>query len=220
MAGITVLGKELPVDKAVSQTLTVVNTSRHRPVEPHPGAARAAGAGSPRPGVQTFLDTLPTIVVPATNLRVVAAPGKKTEGGGALTQHALDLSVSVAGQNLVDLTVGSATVGSAQVNCGGVADQALECTSRPIVLIDVLRRGKKVHLLGAANRRFAGRRVRIRFTATGKTVAPPEGPQHGPVHGHGQAPARQGPRAPTAPATSPRSASRRASGSSCRAGWW
>ena len=67
-----------------------------------------------------------------------------------------------------------ATVGSAQINCGGVADTALQCTARPIVLIDVLRRNGRVHLLGAASRRFAGRRVRIRFTATGKTVARPK----------------------------------------------
>ena len=173
VAGITVLGKDLPVDKAVSQTLSVVNSENIDPSALTP-AQLGLPAGPLDPVVQTFLDTLPNVVVPATNLRVVAAPGKKTEGGGALTQHALDLSVSVAGQSLVDLTVGSATVGSAQVNCGGVADQALECTSRPIVLIDVLRRGKRVHLLGAANRRFAGRRVRIRFTATGKTVARPK----------------------------------------------
>ena len=41
------------------------------------------------------------------------------------------------------------------------------------MLIDVLRSKGKVRLLGAANRRFAGRRVKIRFTATGKVVARP-----------------------------------------------
>ena len=69
--------------------------------------------------------------------------------------------------------VGEATVGATNVNCGGVADLALECTSRPLVLIDVLRRNGRVRLVGAAHRRYAGRRVRIRFTATGKTVARP-----------------------------------------------
>jgi hypothetical protein len=69
--------------------------------------------------------------------------------------------------------VGDATVGSANVNCGGVADLALECTSRKLVLIDVYERAGRVQLLGAANRRFAGQRVRIVFTATGKTVARP-----------------------------------------------
>jgi len=41
------------------------------------------------------------------------------------------------------------------------------------VLIDVLRSHGKVRLLGAASRRFAGQRVKIRFTATGKVVARP-----------------------------------------------
>jgi hypothetical protein len=173
VAGITVLGKALPVDRAVSQTLGVADSSSIDPSNLTP-AQLGLPAGPLDPAVQTFLDALPTISVPATNARVVVTPGRKTEGGGTLTQHALDLSVAVAGQNVVDLTVGSATVGSAQVNCGGVADVALECTSRPIVLIDVLRHGGRVHLLGAASRRFAGRRVRIRFTATGRTVARPK----------------------------------------------
>jgi len=41
------------------------------------------------------------------------------------------------------------------------------------VLIDVLRSKGRVKLLGAANRRYAGQRVTIRFLATGKVVARP-----------------------------------------------
>jgi hypothetical protein len=41
------------------------------------------------------------------------------------------------------------------------------------VLIDVLRSKGKVRLFGAANRRYAGRRVKIRFSASGKVVARP-----------------------------------------------
>ena len=123
--------------------------------------------------MQRVLDALPTISIPATVATLRSTPGRKIEGGGKLTQHALDLKLTVGGQNVVDLTVGEATVGAAQVNCGGVADLALQCTSRPIVLIDVVRRKGKVHLLGAASRRFAGRRVKIRFLASGKVVARP-----------------------------------------------
>jgi hypothetical protein len=54
-----------------------------------------------------------------------------------------------------------------------VADQALACTSRKLALIDVVARGGRVRLAGAADRRFAGRRVAIKFTASGKTVARP-----------------------------------------------
>jgi hypothetical protein len=59
------------------------------------------------------------------------------------------------------------------VSCGGVADLALECTARRIVLIDVRIRHGRVHLRGAADRRFAGRRIRIRSTWNGRTVARP-----------------------------------------------
>jgi hypothetical protein len=174
--GISVLGKELPVDRATSQTLSVVDSQDIDPSTLDPAILLPPGVTlSPevRAALQQVLDGLPDVAVPATVARVAVTPGRRIEGGGRLTQHALDLTLSVGGQTLVDLTVGEATVGAAQVNCGGVADLALQCTSRPIVLIDVLRSKGKVRLLGAANRRYAGRRVKIRFTATGKVVARP-----------------------------------------------
>jgi hypothetical protein len=42
------------------------------------------------------------------------------------------------------------------------------------VLIDVLRRGGRVRFVGAADRRYVGRRVRIRLLAGGRTVARPK----------------------------------------------
>ena len=170
--GISVLGKELPVDRAVSQTVSVVDSSNIDPSNLSPAQLGLPGVALD-PAVQGILDALPTISVPATVAQLRVTPGRKIEGGGKLTQHALDLTLTVGGQNVVDLTVGEATVGAAQVNCGGVADLALQCSSRRIVLIDVLRSKGRVRLLGAANRRFAGKRVKIRFTATGKVVARP-----------------------------------------------
>jgi hypothetical protein len=41
------------------------------------------------------------------------------------------------------------------------------------VLIDVYEQGDRVRLLGAAARRYVGKRIRIRLMATGKTVARP-----------------------------------------------
>jgi len=170
--GISVLGKELPVDRAVSQTVSVVDSSNIDPSNLDPNQLGLPGV-TLDPGVQALLDTLPTISIPATVAQLKVKPGRKISGGGKLTQHALDLTLTVGGQNVVDLTVGEATVGAAQVNCGGVADLALQCTSRRIVLIDVLRSKGRVKLLGAANRRYAGKRVKIRFMATGKVVARP-----------------------------------------------
>ncbi|NUT56953.1 MAG: hypothetical protein HOQ03_13360, partial [Thermoleophilia bacterium] len=171
VAGITVLGTELPVDRITSRTINVVDSTSIDPSNLTPAQLGVPGADITL--LQRALDLLPTISVPATAATVRVEPGRRIEGGGRLTQHALDVRITLGGQNVLDLTVGEATVGAAQVNCGGVADLALQCTSRRIVLIDVLRANGKVRLLGAANRRFAGRRVRIRFTATGKTVARP-----------------------------------------------
>ncbi len=170
--GISVLGKELPVDRAVSQTVSVVDSSEIDPKKLTPEQLGIPGVTIAGP-LKDLIDRAPVVSIPATVAQLKVTPGRKIEGGGRLTQHALDLTLSVGGQMLVDLTVGEATVGAAQVNCGGVADLALECTSRRLVLIDVLSSKGKVRLVGAANRRYAGRRVKIRFTATGKVVARP-----------------------------------------------
>ena len=170
--GVSVLGKELPVDRAVSQTVSVVDSSQIDPKKLTPEQLGIPGVAITGP-LKDLIDQAPVISIPATVAQLKVTPGRKIEGGGKLTQHALDLTLTVGGQNVVDLTVGEATVGAAQVNCGGVADLALQCTSRRIVLIDVLRSDRKVRLFGAANRRYAGRRVKIRFMATGKVVARP-----------------------------------------------
>jgi hypothetical protein len=83
------------------------------------------------------------------------------------------VSVSVLGTQLVDLAIGEASVGQDAVTCGatGVAQQALECTARRLVLIDVLPGRRRVRLSGAADRRYVGRRVSVFFTATGRRVA-------------------------------------------------
>jgi hypothetical protein len=169
--GISVLGQELPVDRAVTRTLTVADSASIDPSNLTPEQLGVPGVSLDI--LRPILDPLPTISIPATAARVVATPGRRIESGGRLTQHSLDLSITVGGQNVVDLVIGSATVGAAEVNCGGVADLALQCTSRRLVLIDVLERKGRVHLLGAADRRFAGRRVTIRFTANNKIVARP-----------------------------------------------
>ncbi len=52
-----------------------------------------------------------------------------------------------------------------------VAAASLSCTTRRLVLVDVLRQGNRVKLLGVADKRYIGQRVGIVFTATGRTVA-------------------------------------------------
>jgi len=172
VAGITVLGTELPVDRVTSRTINLVDSTSI-----DPSTLTAAQLGVPGADItvlQPLLDALPTISVPAAAASVRVEPGRKTVAGGKLTQHALDVKITLGGENVVDLTVGEAVVGATNVNCGGVADLALSCTRRSLVLIDVVRRNGKVHLFGAASRRFSGQRVKIRFLGSGKVVARPK----------------------------------------------
>ena len=171
VAGITVLGTELPVDRITSRTINVVDSTSIDPSNLSPAALGVPGADITL--LQPVLDAIPTISIPAAAATVRVQPGRKTEGGGKLTQHALDVTITLGGQNVLDLTVGEATVGAAAVNCGGVADLALQCTTRRIVLIDVLQSKGRVKLFGVADRRFTGRRVTIRFLANNKIVARP-----------------------------------------------
>jgi len=166
-----VLGTELPVDRITSRTINLTDSTSIDPSNLTP--AQFGVPGIDLAALKLILDPLPTISVPAAAATVRVQPGRQTVAGGRLTQHALDVKITLGGQNVLDLTVGEAIVGATEVNCGGVADLALSCTSRSLVLIDVVRRNGKVRLFGAASRRFAGQRVKIRFLATGKVVARP-----------------------------------------------
>jgi DNA-binding beta-propeller fold protein YncE len=66
---------------------------------------------------------------------------------------------------LVPTTPGSPTQVASQL--------ALQCTRRRLILIDVLQRGNRVELLGAADRSLIGRQVDIIFRAGGTRVATP-----------------------------------------------
>jgi hypothetical protein len=131
--------------------------------------------------LQPVLDQLPAIAVPAVAARVKVTPGEEVRNGDRLTRRALHLQISLAGQNVVDAVVGEATVDATGVGCGSLAAAALglgkdnSCTKRRITLMDVLRRGNRVKLQGAADpRRFAGRRVSIVSRWDGRVVARPK----------------------------------------------
>jgi len=125
---------------------------------------------------QPVLDALPNIQIPATLATVRITPGAQTRSNGGLTQDALQVQVAIAGQAIADLTIGEARVSAAGVDCAvatpaAAANQAaLQCTTRRLVLTDVIRRGDHVRLRGAADRRYVGKRVSLVFTATGKVL--------------------------------------------------
>src|SRR4051794_7102289 len=190
VTGVSVLGQELAVNELVEKALTLDTGS----IDPS-NLNIASLAGQLPLGVtltpavtaliQGALDALPPIALPANLASVKVTPGAQERTADALAQQALRLQVSVAGQQLADLLVGEAKVGSASATCSRAAavtttappdtvatNQAvLQCTTRRLVLTDVLRHGDRVRIVGAADRDLAGKRVSIRFTATGRQAA-------------------------------------------------
>jgi hypothetical protein len=177
LATVAINGVEIGVDQAVSQTVQLIDSDSIDPsdvdlstVVGPPGVDLTPLQGL----IQPVLDQLPDIAVPATLARVRLTPNERVETGTRLTQRALHAFVSIAGQRIADTVIGESTVGTDGVSCGGVADLALRCQTRKLVLIDVFERRDKVQLLGAADRKYVGKRVRIRLMATGRTVARPK----------------------------------------------
>jgi hypothetical protein len=169
-------GVDIGVDQAVSQTVQLINSDSIDPSDVD--LSKVVGPPGvdlhPLQGlIQPVLDALPDITVPATLARVRLTPNERVESGTRLTQRALHAFVSIAGQRITDTVIGESTVGTDGVSCGGVADLALQCTTRRLVLVDVFEHGDRVHLLGAADRKYVGKRIRIRLMATRKTVARP-----------------------------------------------
>lgn len=175
IAGISLAGIELPTDRVLERTLDLSGLDValiDLPLVP------PALTGLVRSVLAPVLSTL----LPPSLVTVRIAPGEQVREAGRLIQRALHAQVSVFGEPVADIVAGEAAAG---VQCGGTrssagltrnadgapADLALACTKRDLVLIDVVPGRRRVQLLGAADHRFVGRRVRIVFTATGQTAA-------------------------------------------------
>jgi hypothetical protein len=172
VSGVFVAGQEVGLDDPVTRTVRLIDSQSIDPSDltTIPGLPGGVSLALLKP----VLDQLPTVTVPATVARIKLTPGERVQTGVRLTQRGLHAEIRIAGQNIVDAIVGEATVGSADVSCGGVADLALQCSARRIVLIDVEIHKGRVMLYGAADRRYAGKRIRIRSTWNGRTVARPK----------------------------------------------
>jgi len=182
LAGIKLLGQDLPLNQVVTQAVEVVGGGSLDPsnldlsqitVSGIPGVSISTPGVSA--AVDAALDQLPTIQIPATLAEIRVAPGAQERTATTLVQRALEIDVSILGTKIADLTVGEARVGIDDVDCSpseqGVAQSALQCTTRRLVLIDVLPGRRRVQLYGAADKRYVGRTVSIFFTATGRRVA-------------------------------------------------
>jgi hypothetical protein len=138
------------------------------------------------------LAALPPITIPAALATVSITPNEQTTDGSSLTQRALHANITLGGQPVLDAVLGEAKVSAANATCApaaapvaaqgavvkapavagqSVADQILSCSDRKLVLVDVLKQGGKVKLLGAANKAYVGKKVAIRLRATGNVVA-------------------------------------------------
>ena len=145
--------------------------------------------------VKPVLDALPPIALPASLITVQLTPNEQVRTDDSLTQHALHAAITLAGQPVLDAVLGEAKVSADAGMCappaaapaptvkagpkppaavgaqGSVAEQLLACSDRKLVLVDVLKQGSRVKLLGAANRAYVGKQVAIRLRATGRVVA-------------------------------------------------
>jgi hypothetical protein len=151
--GLNVLAQTLPTDQVVQQAINVLNATTIDPSQLSQSVLPAPLNTLPLAVVQPLLDALPNVAVPATVAQV---------------------TVSIAGQTLVDLLLGQASVSRGDVACDHAVPQGqLSCTSRKLALIDVLNRDGYTRLYGAADLQYVGRRVDVVSLWDGKVVARP-----------------------------------------------
>src|SRR3954452_2800030 len=181
--GLKVLGQEIPTDAAVNQVLTLFNGQTIDPSKLDLSQiVLPPGLSFTDPGLGTVLqqvvrDALAAqqpITLPESLLNLSLKPSSQVRTDGGLTQQGLSVSLGIAGNPVLSLLAGEARVSVDSVNClapaQAIQQQALSCSSRRLALIDVLDRGKYVTLLGAADKRLAGKRIAIRSKADGGRV--------------------------------------------------
>src|SRR4051794_12668870 len=189
--GVKVLGQEIPLNAAVPQALALYNDQTIDPSQLDLSKiVLPPGLSFTDPGVGAILETavggvlagLPKIVLPRSLLQISIKASAQIKTADALTQQGLQISLGVLGQNVVNAVIGEARVSVDSVKCtvqtsaGEVApltavpQEALQCGTRRLALIDVVDRGRYVSLYGAADKRYAGKRIAIRSKADGGRV--------------------------------------------------
>jgi hypothetical protein len=174
VAGLTLFGKQLPTDRIIDQAISIDTAA----IDPSTliGAVSSALPATPLNDLTADLGAAGPIAIPSVVGRVRIVPNEQTIVNGRLTQRALQVHVELGGQTIADVVLGEAVVSHGQIDCAPVttaAQAALQCTARKLVLADVLPAGRRVKLLGFADPTLVGKRVSLRFTATGAQVANP-----------------------------------------------
>ncbi len=143
--------------------------------------------------IRSALASIPPIQLPATLARVVITPGGQARIADGLAQQGLRAQISVAGVEVADLSIGRSAVRGAcpRVAASDAPSAALQCTHRRLVLVDVIERGDRVRLLGAADKRYVGKTVSLVFGATGRVVARAKVAKDGSFTATAKAPAKR-----------------------------
>jgi hypothetical protein len=202
IAGVRLIGQDVALTKAIDQVVSLIDSqsidagkldvSKVSIITPLNGISDPLLA-QVQAGIAPALAALPPIQLPASAVNVKLTPDEQVRNGSSLVQRALHAQVSAGGRPLVDAVLGEAAVSGSAGGCataaqGAVANQVLGCSDRKLVLADVLSRGRRVKLLGYANRDYVGRRVAIRLRATGRVVARLKVHKNGTFSGYAPAP--------------------------------
>jgi hypothetical protein len=187
LTNLKLAGTDVPLDAPLTQAVTLLGAQSLNPATFDPSqvsiltpltGATPDQVKQIQAAVAAGLANLPPIALPASVAEVKLVPKEQIRDGSSLTQRALHATITIGGQQLLDAVVGEAKVSTAtadaacaQVAAQSVAAAALGCTDRKLVLVDVLKRNGRVKLLGAADRRYVGRKVAIRLRRTGRVVA-------------------------------------------------
>lgn len=152
-----------------------------------------------RTAVEGVLGALPPVVVPGLDGTVKITPAEQIRTDGAIEQRALRMTISAAGQQVADLVMGIARVATDALSCGraavapqvlgahGIAEEApsqapvppgiapatqlaVSCMDSRVGLINIRDKGDHVWVIGAADKRLVGRKVRIVSAWNGRTV--------------------------------------------------
>jgi hypothetical protein len=175
VASLSVLGAKLATSEPTERTIQVFGAQTIDPSDID--LSKVLAPTLDLTALRPVLDALPDISVPALPVTVKVTPGEEIRSGDRLTRRALHVEIP----GVLDAVVGESVVDATGVGCGSLAAAALglgsgsSCTKRRIALIDVLQRGSRVVLQGAADpRRFAGKRVSIVSRWDGRVLARPK----------------------------------------------
>jgi hypothetical protein len=194
VASLTVLGQELPTDAVVSQAINVVGGGSVDPSQvdiskiPLPFGVSLSPVLTGQ--IQTALDALPDVPIPPEVAQLNITPSSQTNVNGVFTQRGPRVQLALGGQSVIDLTLGRAQITGTDSCQQAVAQAQLACTTRKLVLVDVLQRSNYARLYGVADRKYIGKRVTIRSTWNNHVVATPKVSKDGTFLAKGALPPR------------------------------